>query len=355
MDEVTPRRLAGSLGLLVGALLGLASPATAQAQLPAERLSISGTIGGRDIGAAGSDSPIPLDPKARIPVELTIRNDGDQEESIRYVRLEGKALGLTFLTYDLGVRAVLRPADRTEVETVLDFFDLESQATGYLGTSIRVYDDDGFLIGEQGFVVDVLGKPNSTLGSFALIVFGLAVFSTAVIVVNTIRRRLPANRFIRGTQFAMAGSAIGITLSLGVSILRIGFADVDEWVRIVLTPTALAFVLGYLAPGPLQRSLRDYQAEEALDVAAHVAVARTSGVNEAVAADVLANIGRPGRRSTSGNLRTSRRTSSSLRAPRKTGDDLHASLRSSARQSRRTSTRRSKRNTTAPDDPTAGA
>jgi hypothetical protein len=273
-------------------LLGVVALTDVAAAQTADRsVTITGTIGGRDITTGKtSEDALPLDPDELIPVRLTLRNQTDQTEEIRYVRLEGKALGLTFLTYDFGARAVLGPHDRTVIETKLDFFDLESQATGFLGTSIRVYDGNGFLIGEQRFVVDVLGKPNSTLGSFALIVFGLAVFSVAVIIVNTIRRRLPSNRFVRGLQFAMAGAAIGVTLSLGVSILRIGFADVDDWVRLVFTPTAIAFILGYLAPGPLQRSIRDYQAEEALEAAAHVAVARSSGVNPVVAEEALRSL-----------------------------------------------------------------
>ena len=244
-------------------------------------LVIEGTIAGTDIATADSEDPVPLDPNELIPVHLTIRNEGDQVEEIRYVRLEGKALGLTFLTYDLGVRARLDPGERTEIDTALDFFDLDSQATGYLGTSLRVYDRDGHVLAEEGFVVDVLGKATSTLGAFAFIVLGLAAFSVIVLIINTVRRRLPANRFVRGMQFAMAGGAIGVTLSLGVSILRIAFADVEAWVPLVFLPTVIAFALGYVAPGPLQRSIRDVQEEQALQVVARVAVERASGVNTA--------------------------------------------------------------------------
>ena len=60
-----------------------------------------------------------------------------------------------------------------------------------------------------------------------LVVLGVAIFSTTVLVLNTLRRRLPSNRFVRGVQFAIAGAAIGVTLSLGLSILRITFADVE--------------------------------------------------------------------------------------------------------------------------------
>jgi hypothetical protein len=280
----------------VSAVLGLLMAATLLLPTGAGDggLTVEGTIAGRDITEADSAHPVPLDPEKQIPVRLTIRNEGDQTEEIRYVRLEGKALGLTFLTYDLGVRATLDPDERTEIETALDFFDLESQATGYLGTSLRIYDPEGHLLAEQGFVVDVLGNASSTLGMFAFIVLGLAAFSVIVLVINTVRRRLPANRFIRGLQFAMSGGAIGVTLSLGVSILRIAFADVEAWVPLVFLPTVIAFVVGYIAPGPLQRSIRDVQTEEALQAVAQVAVARSSGYNTAARSDSFRALQRSG-------------------------------------------------------------
>ncbi|HJR25757.1 MAG TPA: hypothetical protein VJ804_09800 [Acidimicrobiales bacterium] len=247
-----------------------------------EALQIDATIAGVDVATADTDDPILLDPREEIPLRLTIRNLGDEPEEIRHVRLEGKALGLTFLTYDIGIRTTLDPGESTTVDTALDFFDLERQATGYLGTSLRVYDTDGRVIGDQTFVVDVRGDATSTLGIFAMVVLVLAVFSSAVLVINTARRRLPSNRFVRALQFAIAGSAIGVTLSLGVSILRIAFADVEAWAPLVFIPTVVAFFVGYIAPGPLQRSIRDYQAEEALQGVARAAVARATGSNEAV-------------------------------------------------------------------------
>ncbi len=283
-------------GVLMSVVFALASLVVPGSDALTDGLVIEGTIAGQDIAAADSDHPVPLDPEELIPVRLTIRNESTAVQEIQYVRLEGKALGLTFLTYDLGVRARLDPGERTEVETALDFFDLESQATGYLGTSLRVYDAEGHLLGDESFVVDVLGKTTSTLGIFAFIVLGLAAFSVIVLVINTVRRRLPANRFIRAMQFAIAGGAIGITLSLGVSILRIGFADAEQWVPLVFLPTMIAFLLGYIAPGPLQRSIRDVQDEEKLHVAAQVAIARSSGINTAATSAQIAQV-RSGRQS----------------------------------------------------------
>jgi hypothetical protein len=271
--------------LLLAAALALAlwppSPAGGQT---ADGLVVEGSIAGVALAEADSARPVPLDPHEPIPLQLTIRNRGRAIEEIRYVRLEGKALGLTFLTYDLGVRTTLAPGERTSLDTHLDFFDLERQATGYLGTVLRVYDADGHVLAEQRFVVDVRGDATSTLGLFAVAVLGLSVFSTGVLVGNTLRRRLPPNRFVRGLQFAIAGSAVGVTLSLGVAILRIASADVDAWVPVVFLPTAIAFAVGYLAPGPLSRSIRDVQEEEALQGAARAVVERASGANDPVGA-----------------------------------------------------------------------
>ncbi|MGH9084844.1 MAG: hypothetical protein ACRDYW_05275, partial [Acidimicrobiales bacterium] len=227
-------------------------------------IEIEAELAGRDVSSADSTEPIRIEPREEVPLTLTLRNTGDEVEQIRYVRLEGKALGLTFLTYDLGIRTTLQPGEQTTLETALDFFDLERQATGYLGTSLRVYDGERRLLAAQGFVVDVRGNATSTLGLFAVVVVAVAAFSVFVLVLNTLRRRLPANRFVRGVQFAIAGSSIGVTLSLGVSILRVAFADVEAWVPLVFLPTVIGFALGYLAPGPLSRSIRDVREEEAL-------------------------------------------------------------------------------------------
>jgi hypothetical protein len=264
--------------LLVLVSLGVMLMVPAQPAHAAGTIDIEAELAGRDIASADSTEPIRIEPKEEVPLTLTIRNNGDRPQEIRYVRLEGKALGLTFLTYDLGIRTTLRPGEQTTLETALDFFDLERQATGYLGTSLRVYDGERRLLGSESFVVDVRGNATSTLGLFAVVVVAVAAFSVFVLVLNTLRRRLPANRFVRGIQFAIAGSSIGVTLSLGVSILRVAFADVEAWVPLVFLPTVIGFAVGYIAPGPLSRSIRDVQEEEALQVVAEKAVARASGM-----------------------------------------------------------------------------
>ncbi len=268
------RRLLATALLAATALTLAAAPAGA-----AEPIEIEAAIGGRDVTTADSTEPIEIDPAEETRLELTVTNTGDVAEQIRFVRLEGTALGLTFLTYDLGIRTTLEPGEEASIDVLLDFFDLDQQATGYLGTSLRVYDTERRLLGEEDFVVDVRGNATSTLGLFAFIVLGIAVFSVVVLVLNTLRRRLPSNRFVRGLQFAIAGAAIGVTLALGVSILRIAFADVEEWVPLVVLPTVIAFAIGYIAPGPLSQSIRDVREEEALQYVAEATVARASGIH----------------------------------------------------------------------------
>jgi hypothetical protein len=265
--------VAAGLGLLVAAV-----PAAAVSPL-----EIEVRIGGRDVATADSTDPIRIDPNEEIPLLIRVRNTGDVAEEIRYVRLEGTALGLTFLTYDLGVRATVDAGETLLIDAPLDFFDLERQATGYLGTSLRIYDPQRRVLAEQSFVVDVRGSATSTLGLFAISVVAVAGISVLVLVLNTLRRRLPVNRFVRGLQFAVPGAAIGVTLSLGVSILRVAFADVEAWVPLVLVPTIVGFGIGYLAPGPLSRSIRDVREEEALQVVAREAVARATGRHQPVA------------------------------------------------------------------------
>jgi hypothetical protein len=272
VDEVMRRLLLLALLLLAAPLSGTAS---AQSVGPVE---IDAELAERDVADADSTNPVAIEPEEPVSLVLTMRNTSDEPVTIRYVRLEGKALGLTFLTYDLGVRTTLAPGEQTTLDTTLDFFDLEQQATGYLGTSLRVYDPEQRLLGSEDFVVDVRGNATSTLGIFAVVVLGVAIFSTTVLVLNTLRRRLPSNRFVRGTQFAIAGGAIGVTLALGLAVMRITFADVEAWVPLVFVPTVIAFVVGYIAPGPLSRSIRDVREEEALQAAAQTAVARASGI-----------------------------------------------------------------------------
>lgn len=267
------RRRIALIGLLALMMLLPSRPVDA-----VSTIEVEAELGGRDVTTADSTDPIRIEPRKEVPLELTLRNLGDEVEEIRYVRLEGKALGLTFLTYDLGVRTTLDPGERATVATALDFFDLDNQATGYLGTSLRVYDPNRQLLGEQRFVVDVRGRATSTLGLFAIVVVGISIFSVTVLVLNTLRRRLPPNRFVRGLQFAVAGSAVGVTLALGVAILRVAFADVEAWVPLVTLPTVIAFAVGYIAPGPLSRSIRDVR-EEALREVADKVAARAARVS----------------------------------------------------------------------------
>lgn len=266
------KRFLASLLLSGVALLATASPAAA-----AETLDVEAEINGQDIAGADDTSPIELDPTESVPITITLRNAGNRTEDVRFVRLEGQALGLTFLTYDLGMRASLAPGEETTFEAELDFFDLDEQATGYLGTSLRVYDADRLLLGQEDFVLDVKGRTTSTLGLFAFAVLGIAGFSITVLVLNTLRRRLASNRFVRGLQFAVAGAAVGVTLALGLAILRIDYANVEEWLPLVFLPTVIAFGIGYLAPGPLSLSIRDVREEEALQALAEEALIRRSG------------------------------------------------------------------------------
>src|SRR5690606_16079492 len=104
----TMKRFIASVLLTGIALLATASPAAA-----AETLDVEARINGRDVSGADGGSPIELDPTEAVPITITLRNAGNRTEEVRFVRLEGQALGLTFLTYDLGMRTSLAPGEET--------------------------------------------------------------------------------------------------------------------------------------------------------------------------------------------------------------------------------------------------
>ena len=188
--------------------------------------------------------------------------------TVRYVRLEGKALGLTFLTYDLGVRTTLAPGEQTTLDTTLDFFDLESQATGYLGTSLRVYDPDataprlGGLRRRRAGQRHLDPRPVRVRGprrGHLLHDRARAEHAAPPPAVEPVRARHCSSR--------SPARAIGVTLALGLAILRITFADVEAWVPAGVrarrsSPSSSATS----RQGRCLASIRDVREEEALQV-----------------------------------------------------------------------------------------
>lgn len=254
----TPRRgrLAAAFGatMTVTAMLltAFASPAMAD-----DVLELETVIDGRSVEGAGSSDPIVLDPVEQITVELTVRNPTDTAITVARVRLEGEAMGLTFLVYDTGTSFVIDARGQRTLVLPLDFFDLEDQATGFLSSSIKLYDANRDELASNDFVADVKGRTTSTLGLFAIFALVFTIIALGVLIWSISRRRLAANRALRGMQFVLVGIGVGLCLALGLAVLRIAAVPATASVVLIAIPTIGAFAVGYVLPGFLGGAVAD--------------------------------------------------------------------------------------------------
>jgi hypothetical protein len=272
---VARRALLVALAAMVAVL---AVPMAAAAQ-PLLQLKVE--LDGRIARDRAGEKPIRLDPARKIPLRIAVHNAGDEPANIRHVRLDGEALGLQFLTYDVTVNERVPPGETRKITVPLDLYDLGNQATGYLPAAVRVYNARRDELASQKFVADIRGKATSTLGIFAIALLVLAFVSLGTLIYQLIRRQLSRNRALRGLQFMLAGAAVGLVLALGLPILRLTAIQPDGWIPLALGPMAIGFVLGYLAPGPLSYSIEEVHEEELLDIVATQAVERRTADLEA--------------------------------------------------------------------------
>jgi hypothetical protein len=267
---MTRGRAACAASVLVFAILVAGAPGAAALPLLQMRAEVNGRVA-RD---RAGEQPIRLEPKHIVPLHIVVKNVGDEPADIQHVRLDGEALGLQFLTYDVNVDERIPPGRTRVLDVPLDLYDVAGQATGYLPAAISLYDGKRNKVAEQKFVVDVRGNGTSTLGIFAIALLALAILSVGTLVYKTVRRQLPRNRAVRGLQFMLAGSAVGLTLALGLPILRFTAIQPDGWIPLALGPMAIGFAIGYLAPGPLSYSIEEAREDELLDAVATQALER---------------------------------------------------------------------------------
>lgn len=228
-------------------------------------VKVEAEIGGHPVSYRGVNNPIVLGDEREVDLEVRVTNHSDQDLAVRRVRLEGIALGVTFLAYDT-VAPVVVPAGGSEVvRIVLPLDELPEQAVGLIPAAVAIVDDDGRRVADQSFVIDVQGTLGSTFGTFGLVI---AVFTAISLAVNgwlVARRRLPPNRLARGMRFAVSGAGVGLTLAFTFSAVRWLPPYQGMWQVLVGVPALAGFVLGFVSPGPLaieedriDRALREH-------------------------------------------------------------------------------------------------
>jgi hypothetical protein len=251
----------GLLALATVLLVGVLAPPVASAD--DGEVTIEATFDDRDVEDAGAGDPIELHPETSSDVLLTVTNGTDEDITVRDVTLDGVVIGITFLAYDTDVNLEVPAGATEEVRYELPLRGLEDQAVGLVPATLAIHDAEGEQLASTDFTVDVAGSSSSLFARFGIF---LAVVTAGTVLLNlwlVIRRRLPPNRVARGIRFAISGIGIGLTATVALAATRVLPPYASAWVPLLVVPTAGAFLLGLLSPGPLAHAWP----EDEIDVA----------------------------------------------------------------------------------------
>ena len=140
-----------------------------------------------------------------------------------------------------------------------DFFDVDGVATGYMNATMQVVDeqrDDARVAAVRRRRARARSSRRRACSCSRSLAFAIDLARRRSCV-GLARRRLPRNRFVRGVLFAFAAASTVITIvdRRGDGARR-AVRDRRRGSRRCSSRPRIAFVLGYLSPGRLERSAR---------------------------------------------------------------------------------------------------
>jgi hypothetical protein len=204
-----------------------------------------------------------LEPDEDTLVVLELTNDGDEPVTVQSVRLSGDVLGMTFFDYTTRVERRIAAGGSEPVQFAFDLRELGGQATGRIPATLSLLDTERQPLLTQDLPVEVQGSLRSVYGIFGLAVCASAVLLSAILVVQLATGRLPHNRWNRAVRFAVPGLAVGLTLTVTLSVLELVTPSATAWVTLVVASAGVAFLVGYLSPTPVPADAEeDDEAEE---------------------------------------------------------------------------------------------
>src|SRR4029077_19645536 len=106
--RVTRTVFAALLLLACGAVAAGAASAGAASENPSAKL-VDAHIGDRSIMSGTKDHPVVVEPKVPTTLSMTIANDGTTPLHVRYMRLSGTILGISFVQYQASTKADIAP------------------------------------------------------------------------------------------------------------------------------------------------------------------------------------------------------------------------------------------------------
>ena len=219
-------------------------------------------LDGQPLDLSSSGDPIVLEPDRTSILTLDMRNRGTEAAPVRHVQIRGTAFGITLMAYDFTINTLVPPGGHQRLTVPVKFIDLGQQSDGLLPATMRLLSDNDAELATQDFTVDVQGSPGSLMVIFTMIVAIATGISIAAIWIAIVRRRLPHSRWRRGLRLGVAGAGVGITLTMLLSVLLFMPPKGSVWIPLVLIPTLVAFVLGYLSPGPMSMEEGEEQVED---------------------------------------------------------------------------------------------
>jgi hypothetical protein len=213
-------------------------------------VTLNGTINGQALSTSSQSNAVRLYPLRANNIVLTVHNHSQRPVSVASVSLSGEVIGLKFFAFDNSVAFTVPPQRSVTNRYAIPLVGLSGQATGLVNGSLSVLNPSQQVIASQNLVVDVRGSLWSVYGVFGLAVALLTVFAFVWVLLELMRHRLPANRFLRGLYFLVPGLGLGLVLVFTLSATRVFVPSAGHWVPLVLVSGIVFFIVGFLTPDP---------------------------------------------------------------------------------------------------------
>jgi hypothetical protein len=205
-------------------------------------------IDGEDVSKSSGSNPVAID--GEVPLEVTIDNGTGNAVTVNAVRLLGRSVGATVFSSEIAIGAQLDPGE-TQTRTIqLDLRGITDQANGLFEGEVQLLDPDRNVIASEDAVWDVRGSMTSLFGLFAIMLLVVTIILTAFSFRDLATGRLSKNRWWRGVRFAFVGLAIGATVLVWLSVLRLVAPRAVIAYPLLLVLGIAGFVLGSLSPDP---------------------------------------------------------------------------------------------------------
>jgi hypothetical protein len=258
---VSSKWIAAVIALLVCAFVG---SAVATAAAP-EKVTMTATINGQDVGAASAGSPLRLEPGATATIAIELTNHGTEAIDVRRVELAGRVVGLTFFSYATSVQFTVQPGAKDTLRYQLDLTGLEGQATGLIGGALTVIGTGGHPIASIPTVTDVRGSLVSVYGLFGIALAVLTALALLDAALAVAKHRLSPNRAKRGLRVLAPGIGIGLVIAFSASVARLWVPSTGLWLVVAGLTAAVFFALGYFSPTPHDEDDEDDLDEDDFD------------------------------------------------------------------------------------------